>query len=112
MSYTLSLKKAKPTEQSSAKFAVTLYVEEQAFKGSVNPTDVSMINFLLAKDEDFKTYGIIELPLTIDQKEFVNDDNDRIKYFEYSFTYQGEEFYVRPSKEDKRLLSYILKDLF
>ena len=53
----------------------------------------------------------MKLELEVKEKEFVNDKKEVIKYNVFILDLLGEEFRLNPSKEDKKMINYLLKQL-
>lgn len=53
----------------------------------------------------------MKLELEVREKEFVNDKKEVIKYNVFILDILGEEFRLNPSKEDKKMINYLLKQL-
>ena len=53
----------------------------------------------------------MKLELEVREKEFVNDKKEVIKYNVFILELLGEEFRLNPSKEDKKMINYLLKQL-
>lgn len=54
----------------------------------------------------------ITLNLKVSKEKFVADDGKTINYYAYSIEIADETFRLQPKPDDKRMLSYLLNDLF
>lgn len=103
--------KRKPSRNSAEDFSCTVMVGNNNFPLQLNPNDCSLLAFLLKEDEEFKKKGEIEKPLFISKSDFEDKDSgEKIEFISYVFNIGESQFKLRPRPEDKRLLSYLLKD--
>lgn len=52
-----------------------------------------------------------ELILFIEQKEFKNDKNENVKYFDLRVKLNNRTFIVRPLDKDKKFFNYLLSEI-
>lgn len=52
----------------------------------------------------------MKLELNVVKKEFVNEQGEKLSYYECSVLMNGEKFVLKPRAEDKKMFNYFLKD--
>ena len=93
--------------------SLNFQIDKKTFPLQLNGNDRNLLLYLLEEDELFKNSGEIETDLIIEKKSFIDHDNDgeEIQYLCYMFSCGGADFKVKPRQEDKRLLSFLLRNI-
>lgn len=104
--------KRKATRNAAEDFSCTVEIGNNIFPLLLNPNDGSLLSFLLKQDEEFNKKGEIEKDLIISKDSFEDKEKEeKIEYLSYIFFIGEVPFKLRPKPEDRRLLSFLLKDI-